>query len=52
MDENDIRKFDEAITGITRTIPSLLWELFEEFQKQGFTENQSLELTKKYLEKI
>ncbi len=50
--ENDIRKFDEAATALMRTIPGYLWNLFTELKKQGFTEVQALELTKKSMEKL
>lgn len=47
--ENDIREFDEAMTGLVRTMPTLLWSMFIELQGQGFTESQALELTKEYI---
>ena len=48
--EDEIRKFDESMTGVLRTIPGFLWGLFKSLHEQGFTEPQALQLTMKYME--
>ncbi len=52
MKENDLREFDECATAITRTMPSFLWNFYKALVNEGFTIEQSLELTKAYMMKI
>jgi hypothetical protein len=49
MTEDEIRGFDECSTALLRTIPGFLWSFYEELKTQGFSEDQSLTLTKEYL---
>ena len=49
MTEDEIREFDEGVTGLLRTMPGFLWSFYESLENQGFSSGQALELTKEYL---
>ena len=40
-----VRGFDESTTMILRTIPGFLWSFYSSLIKEGFTPDQSMELT-------
>jgi len=44
-EEKEVANFDQAMAEIVRTVPSGLFSLFSAFNKEGFTEEQSLILT-------
>ena len=52
MDENDIRKFDEATTVLIRTLPGALWSFYKALVKEGFSEIQALQLTCEWMKGI
>lgn len=50
--EDLIHKFDEALTVITRTYPSGLYTFFQQCRKEGFTDDQSMQLTLEFFKLI
>ncbi len=50
--ENSIRQFDESATALVRTMPNFLWNFYNSLVKEGFSSEQAMTLTTKYLEKI
>ena len=52
LDPKQISSFDQASSSIIETIPSFIRNLYLKFVEEGFSEQQSMELVKTYLQSM
>ena len=50
--DNEIHKYDQSFEFFLRVLPSSLRSFYSKLKEEGFSEKESLELTKEWLKSI
>lgn len=49
LDPKQIHEMEQASAAMAESLPPLWWQLYESCKKQGFNDQQSLELVKEFM---